>query len=244
MVPEQDTKIIYLGNGETTHFPFTFKYNAREHIHVAIYDIATDTQTELNKDFFVDIERSEVIYPGYQPGQEPPEAQQPEILPTGKKLVIYRETPVSQEIDYGPKYPLPFVEDGTDKNTMMIQEIREELSRSVKVTIGSQADPNGLLNDIKQNVEDTLNAANGANEALENANNAADNAQQSAADAAQSAQDAKDWATANHGLWVLDDAGGLMPTSSSYITEDNDWELDDNGDVMPKEEQQETESDI
>lgn len=52
--------------------------------------------------------------------------------------------------------------------------------------------------------------------------------------AAESAQDAKDWGSI-HGLWVIDDAGGLMPTSSSFTTEDDSWELDENGDVMPKE---------
>lgn len=193
MVPEQDTKIIYLGNGETTHFPFTFKYNDKEHIHVAIYDIATDTQTELTKDFFVDAEKNEVIYPGYQSGQEPPEAQQPNILTSGQRIVIYRQTPYSQEIDYGSKYPLPLVETATDKNVMMVQEIKEELGRCVKSTMGQgtnvdmQELENRLVQAIAAKDEAVAQAQNAANSASE-AENIKNQTQQIADNAAQQTQ--------------------------------------------------------
>lgn len=176
MIQDQTTKVIYVGNGQTTHFPFKFKYNDKAHIHVAIYDIDTQVQTELTKDFFVDSEKNEVIYPGYQSGQEPPEAQIPPVLQANQKLVIYRQTPLTQEIDFGSKYPLPFVENGTDKNTMISQEMKEALERSVKVDMGSEVKPDELLTDIKQNVAD--------------ANQSAQNAQQSADEAQEYAQNA------------------------------------------------------
>lgn len=181
MIQDQTTKVIYVGNGQTTHFPFKFKYNDKAHIHVAIYDIDTQVQTELTKDFFVDSEKNEVIYPGYQSGQEPPEAQIPPVLQASQKLVIYRQTPLTQEIDFGSKYPLPFVENGTDKNTMISQEMKEALERSVKVDMGSEVKPDELLTDIKQNVADAnqsaQNAQQSANEAQEYAQNANANAQ-------------------------------------------------------------------
>lgn len=181
MIQDQTTKVIYVGNGQTTHFPFKFKYNDKAHIHVAIYDIDTQVQTELTKDFFVDSEKNEVIYPGYQSGQEPPEAQIPPVLQANQKLVIYRQTPLTQEIDFGSKYPLPFVENGTDKNTMISQEMKEALERSVKVDMGSEVKPDELLTDIKQNVADAnqsaQNAQQSANEAQEYAQKANANAQ-------------------------------------------------------------------
>ena len=181
MIQDQTTKVIYVGNGQTTHFPFKFKYNDKAHIHVAIYDIDTQVQTELTKDFFVDSEKNEVIYPGYQSGQEPPEAQIPPVLQANQKLVIYRQTPLTQEIDFGSKYPLPFVENGTDKNTMISQEMKEVLERSVKVDMGSEVKPDELLTDIKQNVADAnqsaQNAQQSANEAQEYAQKANANAQ-------------------------------------------------------------------
>lgn len=176
MIQDQTTKVIYVGNGQTTHFPFKFKYNDKAHIHVAIYNTDTQVQTELTQDFFVDGEKNEVIYPGYQSGQEPPEAQIPPVLQANQKLVIYRQTPLTQEIDFGPKYPLPFVESSTDKNTMISQEMKEALERSVKVDMGSEVQPDELLTNIKQNVAD--------------ANQSAQNAQQSATEAQEYAQNA------------------------------------------------------
>lgn len=181
MIQDQTTKVIYVGNGQTTHFPFKFKYNDKAHIHVAIYDIDTQVQTELTKDFFVDGEKNEVIYPGYQSGQEPPEAQIPPVLQANQKLVIYRQTPLTQEIDFGSKYPLPFVENGTDKNTMISQEMKEALERSVKVDMGSEVKPDELLTDIKQNVAD-------ANQSAQNAQQSADEAQEYAQNANANAQ--------------------------------------------------------
>lgn len=181
MIQDKTTKVIYVGNGQTTHFPFKFKYNDKAHIHVAIYDIDTQVQTELTKDFFVDSEKNEVIYPGYQSGQEPPEAQIPPVLQANQKLVIYRQTPLTQEIDFGSKYPLPFVENGTDKNTMISQEMKEALERSVKVDMGSEVKPDELLTDIKQNVAD-------ANQSAQNAQQSADEAQEYAQNANANAQ--------------------------------------------------------
>lgn len=181
MIQDQTTKVIYVGNGQTTHFPFKFKYNDKAHIHVAIYNTDTQVQTELTKDFFVDSEKNEVIYPGYQSGQEPPEAQIPPVLQANQKLVIYRQTPLTQEIDFGSKYPLPFVENGTDKNTMISQEMKEALERSVKVDMGSEVKPDELLTDIKQNVAD-------ANQSAQNAQQSADEAQEYAQNANANAQ--------------------------------------------------------
>lgn len=173
MIQDQTTKVIYVGNGQTTHFPFKFKYNDKAHIHVAIYDIDTQVQTELTKDFFVDSEKNEVIYPGYQSGQEPPEAQIPSVLQANQKLVIYRQTPLTQEIDFGSKYPLPFVEKGTDKNTLMIQEIKEEVGRCVKSPIGQGVDnldmqelENRLVQAIDAKDEAKIQAQNSLNSAL------------------------------------------------------------------------------
>lgn len=65
MIQDQTTKVIYVGNGQTTHFPFRLKYNKTD-ISVAIYDMTTNIQQILLKIFFVDTEKNEVIYPGYQ----------------------------------------------------------------------------------------------------------------------------------------------------------------------------------
>lgn len=176
MIQDQTTKVIYVGNGQTTHFPFKFKYNDKAHIHVAIYDIDTQVQTELTKDFFVDSEKNEVIYPGYQSGQEPPEAQIPPVLQANQKLVIYRQTPLTQEIDFGSKYPLPFVENGTDKNTMIAQELKEEIGRCVKSSIANEDDIDAQK--IQEMLAQMYKARDDAEKSADSAEQDADRAEQ------------------------------------------------------------------
>ena len=50
MIPSADTKVIYVGDGKTTVFPFTFKYAEVGDIKASIYDIDADVTTVLDKD--------------------------------------------------------------------------------------------------------------------------------------------------------------------------------------------------
>lgn len=148
MIPSQSTKIIYLGDGTTTSFPFNFKYSDGDDVKVAIYEVATDTTTVLERDYFVDTNANIVKYPGYPPGQEPALSDQPEPLPEGFKLVIYRETPITQEVDLGTKYPLSTLEKMDDKAILICQELAEKLSRCIMARIGSTTTAEELIEQI------------------------------------------------------------------------------------------------
>lgn len=148
MIPESEIKVIYTGNSKATEFPFSFKFNDKSDIKVALRDIATDITTVLAKDYFVDTIKSVVLYPGYQPGQEPPVNEQPEVLPSSKKIIIYRETPLNQTVDLGDKYPMGVVEGMDDKNLMICQELKEKLDRCVAVDIGADINPKNLIDSI------------------------------------------------------------------------------------------------
>lgn len=148
MIPSQSTKIIYLGDGTTTSFPFNFKYSAGDDVKVAIYEVATDTTTVLERDYFVDTNANIVKYPGYPPGEEPALSDQPEPLPSGYKLVIYRETPITQEVDLGTKYPLSTLEKMDDKAILICQELAEQLSRCIMARIGSTTTAEELIEQI------------------------------------------------------------------------------------------------
>ena len=195
------TKMIYLGNGATNEFPIPFKYSAPETVKVGIYDPKTDQTVPLTRDYYVDRERNAVFYPGYAPGQAPAEHEQPGPLPAGKKIVVYRETPLTQEIDLGTKYPLPVVEKMNDKNTMLTQELAEKLGRAVLADIGSGKTVEDIQREIR---EDRLTA----NTAAENATAKADEANTAAAlarawaeaagppDGQPESKSAKTWTTA------------------------------------------------
>jgi len=148
MVETSVSKQVYVGDGVTTHFPFPFPFESVDDVKVALYDIPTEIETQLTSDYFVDSNASEVIYPGYPPGEEPPESDQPPVLPSTKKIVIYRDTPISQLEDLGQKYPLPIIEDMVDKATMILQEQSEKLGRAVLVEMGGDKTPQDISYDI------------------------------------------------------------------------------------------------
>lgn len=180
MIATTLTKVIYLGNGATREFPIPFKYPAPETVKVGIYDPKTGQTVTLTRDYYVDRERNAVFYPGYPPGQAPAEYEQPGALPAGKKLVVYRETPLTQEIDLGTKYPLPVIEGMDDRNTMMTQELAEKLGRALLADIGSGK----TVEDFQREMRENRLAAEGA----------AEKAQEDAKAAEDSAALAKAWA--------------------------------------------------
>lgn len=149
MIETAVTKITYQGDGETTQFPFSFPYNDGTDVKAAIYDTATEIETVLTSDYYVDTVANKVIYPGYPAGEEPPLSERPPVLPVGKNLTVFRSTPISQLEDLGDKYPLTILEDMVDKNTMILQEANEKLSRAVLVDMGGGITPQDVASDIK-----------------------------------------------------------------------------------------------
>lgn len=177
MITTTGTKVIYLGNGAAREYPITFGYADPTTVKVGIYDPATDQTVELTKDYYVDTVRNAVFYPGYAPGQAPPESEQPGPLPAGKKLVVYRATPMDQTIDLGTKYPLPIIEKIGDKNTLIEQELAEKLGRAVLADIGSGKTVEDIQREIREDRLATEKAANEAQEAKTASGNNADLAQ-------------------------------------------------------------------
>ncbi len=142
------TKVIYEGDGVTQRFPFAFPFADVDDVKVLVYDGASQSETLLAADYFVDAHAHVVLYPGYAPGEEKPLAERPPLLAKGQKLVIYRRTPMTQMVDLGEKYPLPTVERMPDKLTMIVQELREELDRCVKGGISGTRPPHVIVEQV------------------------------------------------------------------------------------------------
>lgn len=192
MIDSTVIKQIYVGDGETTQFPFPFPFDDADHVKVSLYTIATGTETKLTSDYYVDANASKVIYPGYPPGEEPPESEQPPILPPTQKIIIYRETPVTQKEDLGEKYPLPIIEDMVDKVTLIMQEFAEKIGRAVLVGMGSTTKPEELMTELKEDVLAASEAKTASENAASNAAESKAAAERSKEAAAGSAQDAED----------------------------------------------------
>lgn len=222
MIPYAETKAVYLGDGETTVFPFSFKYAAAEDVKVALYDIASDATTVLTKDYYVDTVEGTVNYPGYPPGQEMAEAEQPAVVDDKHKIIIYRETELSQPVDLGDKYPLAILEAMHDRAVMLIQELNEIIGRAVKVSAGANFTPDDIIKGINANAK---LAADSASAAAASANDSLGFAQQAGnrvdeiAELAKLAESSKN-ETVGYAAMVMGRAAGIWYADKAYNAND------------------------
>lgn len=132
MIEQSVVRVVYQGDGRTTEFPFAFPVLDRKFIYVVISDRSGREKT-LTSDYYVDMDKHVVLYPGYPKGEEPAEAERPAVLAPEEKIVIYRNTQVSQLTSLGDKWPFDVCEKALDKLTMIDQENKESISRTVRL---------------------------------------------------------------------------------------------------------------
>ena len=133
MIGLETNRIVYKGDGITKEFPFTFTVQEKTDMIVTLVH-EDGTNEVLTKDYFVDLDKKTVDYPGYAPGEEPAEAERPEILPTGAYLVLHRDIPITQETYLGDKWPWNVNEDELDKITMILQDLKSESDRHLTLS--------------------------------------------------------------------------------------------------------------
>lgn len=254
MVITDVNQVTYIGDGITTAWPYTFRIIEATDIQIIVVE-ADGSETDITSDYYVDAENSTVYYPGYAPGAEPPEADQPPVLTADQRIIIYRALPATQTADLGEKWPFKVIENGLDKLTMLIQDWRDILGRCLKVRV---SDTNfdatitpmaGRAIEINQSGDgfvcvDSPSTVLGQCEAIKveveaNAEEVANNTQnvsvwtQTASNAADAAVQAN-----NSAQGALVDAGALLDETRAYIsaaTVDSLWDEDatyEPGDVV------------
>ena len=244
MIGSSENRISYNGNGIATEFAYTFKILEKSDIKL-LYVAADGTETLLTKDYYVDTEKSVVIYPGYAPGAEIPEAERPPILQEGERLIIYREVPITQQSQLDKHWPFNVIENGLDKLTIICQQIFDKANRSLyasesvskefnsKVPIQAgksfrisddglsfevTEDPAKVIPTAKSLLNDTTKQANVA---IENAN-IAQNAAQSAYDDGKALIEANVQAAANSASAALSsEQSSILNASNASVSELN-----------------------
>lgn len=219
MVNNSETKVIYKGDGKTKVFPYTFAAIDADTIKVAVYDETSGVESTLTNDYYVDTTAKTVTYPGYAPGQAPAESQQPGVLQKTQKLVIYRETPLDQQQDLGEKYPLPIVESIGDKLTLIVQELKETLGRTITIDISSNETGEQLKERIFAAEETASAMANNASTSAESAAISEKAASTSKIKAKASETNAKAWATSTEspdGAADSDSATGKTQSAKTW----------------------------
>lgn len=193
--------VTYNGDGINTAWPYTYLVTDDDEIKIQVNN-ADGTAVAITSDYYVDLVNSTVYYPGYAPGSEPPEAEQPPKVQTGQTITVYREVPMTQEADLGEAWPFSVIEHGLDKLTMIAQQINSGTKRTLDNALASMYQLADVVVDSRklQHITDQLNTIDTkATEAAESESKAQgykDAAANSAASAYTSATTADSVATA------------------------------------------------
>ena len=192
--------VTYSGDGINKAWPYTYPVTDEDEIKIQLNN-ADGTAVNITSDYYVDMVNSTVYYPGYAPGSEPPEADQPPKVQPGQKITVYRDIPITQEADLGEAWPFSVIEFGLDKLTMICQQIYSYTNRKLDDALASMFQLSDIMVDSGklQEFTDTVNTINvkvdTATTAATNAATSATNAAASALSASTSASNASTSAT-------------------------------------------------
>ena len=121
-VQKELTKNIYVGNGQTTKFPFTFECPDNHPEYIRVYVAGKKNELTETTNFTVDMANKTITYPANG-----------ELLAVDEQLVIMRELPVRQLmnlVNNGP-YFAEDIETAFDEGIMIAQQSSEKLGRAL-----------------------------------------------------------------------------------------------------------------
>ena len=128
-----------LGTGAQTIWPFTFKVFAASDIAVTIANnLGVETALVLDADYSVTLNANQDT----SPGGTVTYPISGSALPTGSRLTIFGNLPYDQPLDLpsGGNFSPLALENQLDRLTMQIQQLREQVGRSLQVSVTSSAD--------------------------------------------------------------------------------------------------------
>nr|DAF68622.1 MAG TPA: tail spike protein [Caudoviricetes sp.] len=142
---------MYQCDGRNKKFIFPYDFVQIEDIKLTIVD---EDGTEAVQVGNIDYDEStkSVIYPANG-----------DALAVGQKVILERKTPISQDMDLPDEYPFENIERATDKIVLILQEMKADLDRSLKIRVDSDKNANEVAKDI---VERSVKAANDAMNAM------------------------------------------------------------------------------
>ena len=121
-------KNSYSGNGSTTAFNYSFGINSTTELKVIIRSsLGTETTKTITTHYTVADAGAAGGTVTFTSGNTPA---------SGETVVLIRDTDLTQETDYVANDPFPAEthEDALDKMQMQIQEIQEEVDRTIKLS--------------------------------------------------------------------------------------------------------------
>ena len=220
-MPYSASRALFLGNGATTQFPFSFKVWEESQLVVSLTSPQGRTSRATGWTATLTGTGGTLSY-----------LHEGAPLPAGWKLSIVRNMPFVQNIDLipGTRFDPEVIETALDQAAAERQQLLEQLSRAVIMPPTDEQSPEEVVADIKT-ARDAAEAFAGA------AGDSAARAAQGAADAAASADrsaaeaaEAEYWAgraedASNNGPATPEHIGGVKPRHGLSVTEDGSLDL-------------------
>lgn len=181
-MPFSPSRTVFHGNGVATTFPFAFKVWSADQLTVTVTMPGATEQTEEDVTAQCSISLTEsggsVVY-----------LREGSPLPAGAVLSITRDMPFVQEVDLvsASRFDPQVIEDALDQAAAERQQLREGLSRAVKLSATSATTPEDMVEDIFDARDQAEQSATGA---AASATAAADSATAAASSATTASQEA------------------------------------------------------
>ena len=182
----------YTGNGSTTAFPFSFKVFSTAEVTVVQTNLSLiETTLTLGTNYTVSLNANQNSNPGGTVNMVTAPA-------SGFLITLTSSLGYTQTLDLtnqGGFYPST-INDALDRATIQIQQLNEQVGRSVKVNISSSVSPADLINTIISSAASATTSATNAATSASNAATSATSATSSATSASTSASTATTQASA------------------------------------------------
>lgn len=140
MIPQiSNPTVQYQCDGQNKTFIWPYDFNNIKDINLILVD-GDGRQTEQTGNILYDAQNKTLTYPSIG-----------EPLPATHKVILIRRTPISQTTELANKWPYNHIEGMGDKVILILQEMKEQLDRTLQIRVGADEDPNQVARDIVDN---------------------------------------------------------------------------------------------
>lgn len=140
VIPQVSNPTVqYQCDGQNKTFIWPYDFNNIKDINLILVD-GDGRQTEQTGNILYDAQNKTLTYPSIG-----------EPLPATHKVILIRRTPISQTTGLANKWPYNHIEGMGDKVILILQEMKEQLDRTLQINVGADEDPNQVARDIVDN---------------------------------------------------------------------------------------------
>lgn len=166
MIPQVNNPVVqYQCDGVNKVFIWPYDFNDIKDVSIILVD-SDGKQFKQTGNIAYDAKNKTLTYPSTG-----------DPLSADYKVILFRQTPISQTTELANKWPYNHIENMSDKVILILQELKEQLDRTLQIRVGADEDPNQVARDIVDNsIEAAKKAIAAALTAESKANEVQDNA--------------------------------------------------------------------